>query len=138
MNYLSTVPVALAAFALFTACNVASTSEPEPADQDILAPAADEDTQADRDLIVGGFGPGDVADPGARIAYELVEEAIYTQYPTRALVDSVSLETQVVAGLNYRFRVEMTGSPEGRSVYTATVYRNLDDEYELTALDKLQ
>ena len=50
----------------------------------------------------------------------------------------MSLETQVVAGLNYRFRVEMTGSPEGRSVYTATVYRNLDDEYELTALDKLQ
>ena len=68
----------------------------------------------------------------------MVETAIYKQYPTRALVDRVALETQVVAGLNYRFRVEMTGAPEARAIYSAVVYRNLDDDYELTTLDKLQ
>lgn len=133
----SAIPVALAGFALFTACSVASTPDPVTNPDDEPLPVAEE-VEGGWTQIVGGYGPGDVSDPGAKIAYEMVEAAIYERYPTRALVDSVSLETQVVAGLNYRFRVDMTGSPEGHSVYQAVVYRDLDGSYELTSLDKLQ
>ena len=138
MNFSTTVPVALAGFAIFAACSVATTPDPSPEDDMALEPAAAEDIDNGWTEIVGGYGPGDVAEPGAKIAYDMVEAAIYEQYPTRALVDQVTLETQVVAGLNYRFRIEMTGAPEARAIYSAVVYRNLDDAYELTSLDKLQ
>lgn len=138
MNFSSSVPVALAGFAIFAACSVATTQDPSPEDDMALEPAISEDVEGGWDQVVGGYGPGDVSEPGAKIAYDMVETAIYEQYPTRALVDKVALETQVVAGLNYRFRIEMTGAPEARAIYSAVVYRNLDDAYELTSLDKLQ
>lgn len=90
------------------------------------------------EILVGGYGPGDPAEPGAKLAYQMVEKAIYERYPTRALVDVVTLETQLVAGLNYRFRVEMTGAPDSRAIFSAVVYRDLSDTYELTSLEKLQ
>ncbi|MCI4645546.1 MAG: hypothetical protein MRY64_12270 [Hyphomonadaceae bacterium] len=138
MKLISAIPFALAGFALFTACSMASTPEAGPEADLEIVPAEAEEIEGGWNQIVGGYGPGDVSDPGAKIAYDLVEAAIYEQYPTRALVDSVALETQVVAGLNYRFRVEMTGSPESRAIYEGVVYRNLDNAYELTALSKVQ
>lgn len=89
-------------------------------------------------MIVGGFAPGDVSEAGAQVAYQMAADAIYAAYPSRALVDEVSLETQVVAGMNYRFRIEMTGAPEARDIYSVTVYRDLQDAYEVTDLSKLQ
>ena len=90
------------------------------------------------DMVVGGYGSGDMASPGARKGLQIATDAIYARFPTRALVETVSVETQVVAGLNYRYRIEMSGSPEARAIYEAVVYRDLDDNYELTSLTKLQ
>lgn len=90
------------------------------------------------DVIAGGYGDGNLNEEGAQTALRLVETAIYDRYPSRALIDQVSLETQVVAGLNYRFRIEMSGAPESRAIYEAVVYRDLEDSYELTSLTRLQ
>lgn len=92
----------------------------------------------DAEMVTGGYGAGDLEEDGAKTALRIATDAIYERFPTRALVDTVSLETQVVAGLNYRYRIEMTGSPDARSIYEATVYRDLDDNFELTSLNKLQ
>jgi len=140
MSLSNAFPVALAAFALFAACNSV-----QPGRADANAPAGQEmepvelgETSMGDDIVVGGYGPGDASEPGAKLAYQMVEEAIYERYPTRALVDVVTLETQLVAGLNYRFRVEMTGAPDSRAIFSAVVYRDLSDTYELTSLEKLQ
>jgi len=117
----------------------AACSQPQALpDQDVVLVPADSTVAPDDPPIAGGYAPGDVSDPTAKAAYAMVQDAIYDKYPTRALVDVVTLETQVVAGLNYRFRVEMTGSPQARGIYEAVVYRDLDGDLELTRLDKLQ
>lgn len=140
MNLISLTPLALASFAFVVACSAVQSSNADAPESEMgaVAPVALEaDTMGD-DVIVGGYGPGDRSEAGAKIAYAIVEAAIYDQQPTRALVDSVDLETQLVAGLNYRFRVEMTGPAETRAIYRAVVYRDLSDNYELTSLTKLQ
>ena len=88
--------------------------------------------------LAGGYAAGDMQDEGAKKALQIATDAIYERFPTRALVDAVSLETQVVAGLNYRYRIEMGGSPDARAIFEAIVYRDLDDNYELNRLTKLQ
>lgn len=140
MNLSSTIPAALSAFALFTACSAVQSNANERVDtiQEDARPIFIELDPADYEPMPGGYGPGDPSEPGAKIAYEIVEAAIYDAFPSRALVDTVALETQIVAGRNYRFRVEMTGAPEARGIYEAVVFRGLDDSYELTRLEKLQ
>lgn len=125
-------PIALSVFALAAACAGQLGGDSEARE----VPVEAERTEAP--VMVGGYAPGDVSTPGASVAYDVAVEAIHAAYPTRALVDEVSLETQVVAGLNYRFRIEMTGAAESRDIYSVTVYRNLEDRYEVTDLSKLQ
>ena len=103
---------------------------------DGLAPSGGD--RSGEDVIAGGFVPGDLEDEGAQTAFSLVQTAIYDRYPSPALVDTVQMDMQVVAGLNYRFRIEMTGAPESRAIYEAVVYRDLDDNYEITSLNRLQ
>ncbi|MEL6754612.1 MAG: hypothetical protein AAFO57_11345 [Pseudomonadota bacterium] len=140
MKLSTAIPAALSAFALFTACSAVQSNANEQAQgaREDTGPTYVELDPADYEPLPGGFGPGDPSEPGAKVAYEMVVDAIYEQYPTRALVDVVTLETQVVAGLNYRFRVEMTGAPEARAIYQAKVYRDLEDTYEITSLEKIQ
>ncbi len=90
------------------------------------------------EVLAGGYSTGDMEEDGAKRALKIATDAIYHRFPTRALVDSVSLETQVVAGLNYRYRIEMGGAPDVRAIFEAIVFRDLDDTYELTSLTKLQ
>ena len=106
----------------------------------VILPACDSlNNRADsEDVIAGGYGDGNLSEEGAQTALRLVETAIYDRYPSRAEIDQVQLEVQVVAGLNYRFRIEMSGAPESRAVYEAVVYRDLEDSYELTSLTRLQ
>lgn len=101
-------------------------------------PAGQAPPAAETDRAVGGYGPGDLSQEGAKTALALVETAIYERYPSRAMIETVELETQLVAGLNYRFRIEMSGAPESRAIYEAVVYRDLDDNYEITSLNRLQ
>lgn len=96
------------------------------------------DRAASEDVIAGGYGTGDLEDPATQTAYQIVLDAIAERYPSRALVEKKEVEVQVVAGLNYRFRIEMSGDPQTRAIYEAVVYRDLDDTYELTRLDRLQ
>lgn len=129
------VPVALSLFAVFTTCQAAGSdrivaSEPTQAKQSVFL-----DLDGAGDLpMPGGFAPGDPAEPGAKVAYSMVENAIYQRVEPGVLVDRVTLETQVVAGLNYRFQVEMTGAPDGGATFIAVVYRSLDDAFELVSL----
>ena len=90
------------------------------------------------DILVGGYVDADIDDEASLKAKNLMIDAIYKKYPTRALVDKVDMEIQVVAGLNYRFRVEMTGAQSTRDIFTGTVYRDIRDNYELTSLNKLK
>ncbi len=94
--------------------------------------------ETEGEMVTGGYGTGDLEEDGAKTALSIATEAIYQRYPTRALVEAVTLETQVVAGLNYRYSIEMSGSQNARGIYEATVYRDLDDNFELTSLAKLQ
>ncbi len=100
------------------------------------APKPDDFTQ--NDILVGGYAPAAIEDEASIKAKEMVIDAIYKRFPTRALVDNVDMEIQVVAGLNYRFQIEMTGNQANRDVFTGVVYRDLDDNYKLTSLDRLK
>ena len=89
-------------------------------------------------LIAGAYRPADREDASVKAAEALALDAIYREHPTRALVDSVTAEAQVVAGMNYRFHVEMTGSPEFRDIFEVVVYEDLDGTMAVTRLEPLQ
>jgi|GEM_PF-1274422 len=131
---------------LLVACVSSKTSNPVPKSPALPpppfngpntpeAPKPDDFTQ--NDILVGGYAPADIEDEASTKAKEMVIDEIYKRFPTRALVDKVDMEIQVVAGLNYRFQIEMTGNQANRDVFTGVVYRDLDDNYKLTSLDRL-
>ena len=70
---------------------------------------------------------------GVKAAQAVAVNEIYTQRPTRALVEKVGAEMQVVAGLNYRFTISMSGG----AAYRGEVYRNLQGEMSVSSLDRL-
>ncbi len=84
-------------------------------------------------MIAGGYGPSDLNDPAVKAAQALAESEIYKRNPTRALVEKVSAEGQVVAGKNYRFTITMTGGAS----YRVTVFKPLQGEMSVTAYEKL-
>jgi len=86
-----------------------------------------------RPVITGGYGGADLSDAGVKAAQAIAVNEIYTRQPTRALVDKVIAETQVVAGLNYRFNITMSGG----AAYRVVVYRNLQGEMSVTSFEKL-
>ncbi|MFC7291926.1 hypothetical protein [Hirschia litorea] len=92
----------------------------------------------DHNIIAGGYAPADLSDENATRAKELMIDTIYRKFPTRALVDKVSAEVQVVAGLNYRFRIEMTGMPRTRDIFTGVVYMDLKQKMTVTSLEQIQ
>ena len=84
-------------------------------------------------VVVGGYSPASLSDAGVEAAQALAEKEIYTRHPTRALVDKVSAETQVVAGKNYRFTIVMTGG----ATYSVVVFQSLQGEMTVSAYEKL-
>jgi len=84
-------------------------------------------------VITGGYSPASLDDDMTKAAQAVAVDAIYKRDPTRALVEKVEAELQVVAGLNYRFVITMTGG----SRYDVTVYRKLDGTMEVTNYRKL-
>jgi hypothetical protein len=73
------------------------------------------------DVIAGGYGTADVNDPDLKAAQKLAVDALYKKFPQRGLVEKWTAEIQVVAGLNYKFDIQMTGGKH----YEAVVYRPL-------------
>ncbi len=119
---------------LLAACTPAPASEPTPAPE----PAAIEATPptpmpTPEPPITGGYAPASLDDEMTKAAQAVAVDAIYTRDPTRALVDKVEAEMQVVAGMNYRFVITMTGGAR----FGVTVYRKLDGTMEVTDYAKL-
>jgi hypothetical protein len=99
-----------------------------PADPDVII-----DDSAPRLPLAGGYAPADKDDVGANAAEKLAIEEIYRRDPQRSLVESVTRELQVVAGLNYRFVVKMSGA----NSYRVVVYRPLEGDMRVSEFEKL-
>jgi len=110
--------------ALFAFALLAGACANLPADNPPSAPAP---------VVVGGYAPADMNAPEVKAAYGVALAEIYKRNPTRALDEKKSAEQQVVAGMNYRFRIEMTGG----SVYSVTVYRDLQGAITVSDYQKL-
>lgn len=111
-------PALLVAIWLTTAGACATGAEETP------APPVDAPTPP----IAGGYAPASDTAPGYAEAEELAIRTIYERDPQRGLVTAKKGEVQVVAGLNYRFEITMTGG----TVYDVTVYRNLQGGMSVT------
>ena len=121
---------------MITACTPAPTPEPAPAPEAAAAeatPPAPMPTPDPAPPVVGGYAPADVADASVKAALAVATDAIYTRNPTRALVETTEAEQQVVAGMNYRFVITMTGGAR----FGVTVFRDLDGKMEVTEYAKL-
>lgn len=118
---------------LLVACAPTQAPEPIPAP----APPATVESAPPAPIpeppIAGGYSPASLDDEMTKAAQALAIDAIYTRDPTRALVEKVEAELQVVAGINYRFIITMTGGAR----YGVTVYRKLDGTMEVTDYAKL-
>ena len=86
---------------------VPSASQPPPA--------------AQRPVIVGGYAPADANDAQVKAAEKMAVDEIYKREPQRSLVENVTRESQVVAGMNYRFTIKMSGANR----YEVTVFNPL-------------
>jgi Cystatin domain len=83
--------------------------------------------------IAGGYAPASLDDEMVKAAQAVAVDAIYTRNPTRALVETVEAEQQVVAGMNYNFKITMTGGAR----YGVTVFRALDGKMEVSNYERL-
>jgi hypothetical protein len=87
-------------------------------------------------VTVGGYtGAGAVneADANQKAARDFAVAEIYKKFPQRGRVESSTVKTQVVAGLNYQFHIVMTGG----NAYDAVVYRDLKNNLSVTSLSKV-
>ncbi len=82
--------------------------------------------------MTGAYGAADLNNEDVKAAQAIAVNAIYTRNPTRALVEKVNAETQVVAGFNYRFNIVMTGG----TTYRIVVFRSLQGEMSVTSYEK--
>lgn len=108
--------------ALLVLALAASACTHAPAPADSPAPA-----------MVGGYGPANLANPDVMAAEKLAIDEIYKREPQRGLVENVTREQQVVAGMNYRFIVKMTGM----NSYRVVVYKPLQGDMAVSAFEKL-
>lgn len=105
-----------------TATQVIPSSQP-------TAPAQPQE----RPVIVGGYSPASATDAGVVAAQKLAVDEIYKRDPQRGIVETVSAEQQVVAGMNYRLTIKMTGVNR----YRVVVYKPLQGEMQVTSFEKL-
>jgi hypothetical protein len=105
----------VAAFAMVAAAGCTTTPAEEPGP-----------------MVVGGFAPASGDEPGYKEAESLAIDTIYTREPQRSLVESKNAQVQVVAGLNFRFDIKMSG----QNRYTVQVYRDLQGKMEVTEFRK--
>ena len=90
-------------------------------------------TVAPGPVIVGGYAPADLANPDVAAAEKLAVDEIYRREPQRSLVENVTREQQVVAGMNYRFTIKMSG----QNAYRVVIYKPLQGEMGVTLFEKM-
>jgi len=85
---------------------------------------------------MGGYVPVNVSDPGvqraAGVAFEKVNEIINANFHSYSVL---SAEQQLVAGLNYRIRMEFKNAAGFGEFHTVVVFKSLHDKYSLTKYD---
>jgi len=119
---------------VLAACSPAPAPEPAPVPEAVAIEATPPTPMpAPEPVATGGYSPASLDDEMVKAAQAVAVDAIYTRDPTRALVEKVEAEMQVVAGLNYHFTITMTGGAR----YDVTVYRKLDGTMEVTDYARL-
>ena len=96
-----------------------------------------EDTTLAPPIVVGGYtsaGPVNEADAEQKAARDFAVAEIYKRFPQRGPVESASVRSQVVAGVNYQFHVAMTG----QKAYDVVVYRDLKGHMSVSQLDQVE
>ena len=108
--------------------------QPTPTQRPGTQPAAQPEIPPDaRPVLVGGYSPANASDPELMAAEKVAIGEIYRRDPQRGLVEDVQREAQVVAGMNYRFTVKMSGM----NSYRVVVFRPLQGELMVTSFEKL-
>jgi hypothetical protein len=98
-------------------------------------PEIHDDATSPRPPIVGGYTnatPVNDADTNTKAARDFAVVEIYKRFPQRGIVESATVKTQVVAGLNYQFHIVMTGG----KAYEAVVYRDLQGKMSVSSLSE--
>jgi hypothetical protein len=83
--------------------------------------------------LVGGYSPANDSDPELQAAEKVAIGEIYRREPQRGMVEDIQREAQVVAGMNYRFTVKMSGP----NAYRVVVFRPLEGEMQVISFEKL-
>jgi len=113
--------------ALFAFALLAGACANLPADNPPSAPSA-----APSPVVVGGYAPANLANPDVAAAEKLAVDEVYRREPQRSLVENVTREQQVVAGMNYRFTIKMSGM----NSYRVVVYKPLQGEMSVTLFEE--
>ena len=89
--------------------------------------------------VVGGYQPASKSDPDVAAAEKLAVDEIYKRQPQRALAETVTREQQVVAGMNYRFVIRMSGKNfyTAPNSYTIVVFKPLQGAMRITSFERL-
>lgn len=83
--------------------------------------------------LAGGYQSASASDETVKAAETLAVAEIYKRDPQRGIVEQVTREQQVVAGMNYRFTIKMTGV----NSYRIVVFKPLQGEMVVTGYEKL-
>jgi hypothetical protein len=118
----------------FAAAAALAACAPSATDEAGRIPVACDAALASGETVPGGW-TGGASGAEADEAQAFALDELYRRFPTRALVERVTAESQVVAGMNYHFIVEMSGSAGSSPVYDIIVYRDLEGEMSVTKLE---
>jgi hypothetical protein len=99
----------------------------------LLAACADNPVDPPTVPLAGGYAPASASDSDVMAAEKVALDEIYRREPQRSLVENVTREQQVVAGMNYRFNVTMSN----RVTYRVVVYKPLDGAMSVTGFEIL-
>jgi len=107
---------------------------PASAQPDAAPAAAQPEIPPDaRPTLVGSYSPANESDPELMAAEKVAIGEIYRREPQRGMVEDIQREAQVVAGMNYRFTVKMSG----QNSYRVVIFRPLEGEMKVTNFEKL-
>ncbi|MBU2690716.1 MAG: hypothetical protein KJ970_07285 [Candidatus Eisenbacteria bacterium] len=85
-----------------------------------------------RQDVVGGYSDSSPDDPSALHAAEFAAAEIARERPGARLKRILRVQTQVVAGRNYKMKIELVDG----SLWDVVVYRNLKDIMKLTQMER--
>jgi hypothetical protein len=82
----------------------------------LIAGCAADQADTSGSPVPGGYLPANAGDADVMAAEKMAVDEIYRREPQRSIVENVTREQQVVAGMNYRFTIKMSGMNSYRIV----------------------